>query len=71
MVFYFLTMFPCKIQVLTLLLPYYSYAQKTCCWRTMVTLPVPMPEGEVYDYGGIIAAGFQSHLINPLNLQLC
>jgi len=54
-----------SVLILTLLLPCYSYAQKTCCWRSIVTLPVPMPEGEVYDYGGIVAAGFQSHLIVP------
>ena len=54
-----------SVFILTLLLPFYSYAQKTCCWRTIVTLPVPMPEGEVYDYGGILAADFQSHLSVP------
>ncbi len=46
-------------------LPFSAAAQETCCPRTIVVPPVPMPEGESYDYGGMMASAFVGPLLVP------
>ena len=51
--------------------PFSVAAQETCCPRTIVVPPIPMPEGESYDYGSLLAGDILEKVLVPPTEALC
>ena len=55
------------ILILFILFTRNAFARKTCCWRNIDTLPIPMPSGQKYNLSGFIATGFKSVFLKDLS----